>query len=844
MKQRDVRRCSWPSAVEFAECDGVVAGGFAGALGGVPSTRMEVPPYRFFIEPLLRVLAEHPEGIRAAEAHELVSERLGLSDAVKAEVHGSNGQAIYKNRNGWAHDRLKRAGLSESAAYGQWRITRAGIAYALAHPGALTTADLLTLTDVSEPSSAGLWRDRLEAWRASPAARVAITARSTMRNSALSEMRRLLADYLEGKVDMDAFRAEFDARSRGEWRDFGFSGTSGAMVLNQHVKNALSPKQADDALKELAVVPVDDESAARKINDYLAYIAEARALAATKVNLPSPRRLGFFASMFWHIQSPEQWPVMYVSARDELVEQGMYEPTGTDPAADYLAFRTAYDGLRATLGLSTWELESMLEWVRDGDDEDGGTSSAAEHEPRVRPSARVWLMAAGVKGARWDDFYRDGLMSIDWTELGDLSKFESSDEVRAKLRDIRQDGRDPMNDALACWQFAHEMEVGDTVYVKKGRHLIVGQGTIESDYEYQPGRPDPHVRKVKWLKRGEWKPREKALVTKTLTEIGRYPGLVADIRAVTGAGIESVDVEVDDEQESEASAVPYGMSDAEKDLFLSTEDLREIVALCRYKKNVILQGPPGVGKTFIASRLAYLLIESTNDRRIRRVQFHPSYSYEDFVQGLRPSETGGFQRQDGPLLTFCKDALEDQDVPYVLIIDEINRGNVSKILGELLSLIEADKRDKKYGVKLAYSRSDEAPFHVPPNLYIIGMMNTADRSLAFVDYALRRRFVFVDLEPAYSTSRFEQELTRRGVEAPLRKRIVERMTALNERITSDPTLGPGFQIGHSYFCQGATSHDDEWYYRIVKYEIEPLLREYWFDSSKKLEEALASLRDA
>jgi MoxR-like ATPase len=270
--------------------------------------------------------------------------------------------------------------------------------------------------------------------------------------------------------------------------------------------------------------------------------------------------------------------------------------------------------------------------------------------------------------------------------------------------------------------------------------------------------------------------------------------------------------------------------------------LRELVELCRYKKNIIIQGPPGVGKTFAASRLAHLLIGSTNEEQIQRVQFHPSYSYEDFVQGLRPVEGGGFVRKDGPLLSFCKDALEDQASPYVLIIDEINRGNVSKILGELLSLIEADKRDPRYGVTLAYARDDEPRFHVPPNLFVIGMMNTADRSLAFVDYALRRRFVFVDLEPAFGTDRFEADLTRRGVEASLRKTIQERLTALNARIASDPTLGPGFRVGHSYFCQRVDAYDEGWLRRIVEYEIVPLLREYWFDSPAKLDEALVELR--
>lgn len=224
------------------------------------------------------------------------------------------------------------------------------------------------------------------------------------------------------------------------------------------------------------------------------------------------------------------------------------------------------------------------------------------------------------------------------------------------------------------------------------------------------------------------------------------------------------------------------------------------------------------------------------------VQFHPSYAYEDFVQGLRPVETGGFARKDGPFLRFCKDALEDQASPYVLIIDEINRGNVSKIFGELLSLIESEKRSPADAVTLAYAREDEAPFHVPPNLHIIGTMNTADRSLALVDYALRRRFVFVDLPPAFDSDRFETELTRMGVEAALRKRIRTRMVALNEAITKDTSLGAGFRVGHSYFCQRVDLHDETWLERIIDFEIAPLLREYWFDNPSRADEVLAELR--
>ena len=193
-----------------------------------------------------------------------------------------------------------------------------------------------------------------------------------------------------------------------------------------------------------------------------------------------------------------------------------------------------------------------------------------------------------------------------------------------------------MNAGLACWQFAHDMSEGDTVYVKRGRHFIVGHGVITSGYRHEPERPLANVREVKW--------REKALALKTLTEIGKYPGLLRDIRAAIGA-VEDADEDVEVTQNPVAPV--YASEDAEKDLFLEREQLREIVELCRYKKNIIIQGPPGVGKTFAATRLAHLLIGTTNEDQIQRVQFHPWYSDEDFVQGPRPAEGGGFVRKDG-----------------------------------------------------------------------------------------------------------------------------------------------------------------------------------------------------
>jgi 5-methylcytosine-specific restriction endonuclease McrBC GTP-binding regulatory subunit McrB len=250
-----------------------------------------------------------------------------------------------------------------------------------------------------------------------------------------------------------------------------------------------------------------------------------------------------------------------------------------------------------------------------------------------------------------------------------------------------------------------------------------------------------------------------------------------------------------------------------------------------------------VGKTFLARRLAWLLMGHRDASRLRLVQFHQAYAYEDFVQGFRPSEGGGFERRDGVFFDFCKLAEADPRHPYVFVADEINRGNLAKIMGELLTLIEGDKRGPDHALRLAYSRPDEPPFSVPPNLYLLGLMNTADRSLAMVDYALRRRFRFITLEPRFASPKFRTLLEAHGAEPDLVARIIEGMTELNAAIAADKTnLGPGYQVGHSFFVPGDGARcDTAWYRRIVRGEIAPLLRDYWFDDPSHAEEWVTRL---
>lgn len=276
----------------------------------------------------------------------------------------------------------------------------------------------------------------------------------------------------------------------------------------------------------------------------------------------------------------------------------------------------------------------------------------------------------------------------------------------------------------------------------------------------------------------------------------------------------------------EAANDSYTSEEFLKDVYMTSADYTKIQAVLRNKKNIILQGAPGVGKTFAAKRLAWSMMGEIDESRVEFVQFHQNYSYEDFVMGYKPVEDG-FELRYGIFYRFCQRAANQPDKDFFFIIDEINRGNMSKIFGELLMLIERDYRGTK--ATLAYNG---LPFSVPKNLYLIGMMNTADRSLAMIDYALRRRFSFFDMEPGFDSEGFRQYQANLNNETL--NALVERVKDLNKEIAADKSLGKGFCIGHSYFC-GQDKCTDEWLDSIVNYDILPMLSEYWFDDAAKLQ---------
>ena len=289
----------------------------------------------------------------------------------------------------------------------------------------------------------------------------------------------------------------------------------------------------------------------------------------------------------------------------------------------------------------------------------------------------------------------------------------------------------------------------------------------------------------------------------------------------------------------------YGKEEFLKEVYITDKEYDKLEKLIKDKKNIILQGSAGVGKSYAAKRLAYSIIGEKDNERVKMIQFHQSYSYEDFIMGYRPkNETDGFELKEGVFYKFCEDARNDEGNDYFLIIDEINRGNISKIFGELFMLIENDKRGEEYALELVYK--DDEKFFVPENLYIIGLMNTADRNLAMLDYALRRRFAFYDMKPAFDSAQFkdyQNKLNNNKFNS-----LIEKVKELNEVIKHDGSLGEGFCIGHSYFCNLENIKDDKLLLDklslIIEFELIPLLKEYWFDDKEKVNTWIKNLTDA
>ena len=301
-------------------------------------------------------------------------------------------------------------------------------------------------------------------------------------------------------------------------------------------------------------------------------------------------------------------------------------------------------------------------------------------------TVHYWIYSPGDGAAFWDEFYNAGIMGIGWDKIGDLSVYNSKDEMKQAMKEKIDPSRPYKNAAHATWQFANEMKPGDIVFVKKGMHQVIGRGVVESEYEFDPERSRyKNIRKVNWTHKGEWQHPGQA-VMKTLTDITAYTDYVEKLNALFESEIED-----DIEEPVETVLKPYDADMFLEEVYMDKAKYDTLIALVMKKKNVILQGAPGVGKTYAAKRLAYSIMGVKDPSRVMMVQFHQSYSYEDFIMGFRPTQEGGFELKRGAFYDFCKSAeVDSEDTPYFFIIDEINRGNLSKIFGELFMLIDTD----------------------------------------------------------------------------------------------------------------------------------------------------------
>lgn len=547
---------------------------------------------------------------------------------------------------------------------------------------------------------------------------------------------------------------------------------------------------------------------------------------------------------FLNLDSRNEWYIYESGKVPENIVAELPEIEAKIPAAKYFVI---VEKLRAYLnsdasGLKDFKELSFEAWKYSSQVNEEQKEQQKAQKQREQKGAGLadedvdtvhyWIYSPGDGANKWDDFYKRGVMGLGWHQIGDYSHYGSKEEMKVAMKDKIDPSRPYKNAAHATWQFLQEMKPGDIVFAKKGMHTLVGRGVVTSEYLYDTEDADyPNIRKVNWTHNGEWDHPGQA-VMKTLTDITAYTDYVAKLNAL----FEGV-ADEDDVEPEEKSFPTYSAEKFLEEVYMDGDSYDTLVELIRVKKNVILQGAPGVGKTFAAKRLAYSMMGVKDQDRVMMVQFHQSYTYEDFIEGFRPSSTtDGFEIKKGSFYNFCKKAADDLENEYFFIIDEINRGNLSKIFGELFMLIENDKRGN--ALQLLYS---DEKFYVPANVYIIGMMNTADRSLAMLDYALRRRFAFFEMKPGFSSEGFREY--RMAFQNRKFDSLIDCVEKLNAIIAADDSLGEGFCIGHSYFCN-LSSITDKALSNIVEYEMVPLLKEYWYDEPIKVKDWTEKLRSS
>jgi 5-methylcytosine-specific restriction enzyme B len=611
----------------------------------------------------------------------------------------------------------------------------------------------------------------------------------------------------------------------------GFQGQGGQMFFNILVR--LTGEEAlGEALRTALPVPSDESDARTKLVRFTAFVEAARERAGR----PRGASVGygpFFVSFFWEAQDRDQWPIYFPASRGALGREGLFVDEG--PFADrYIAFRTTIFTLRDQLETDTWGVEAFL-WHLDKEATSQKTqkrerTAAPSESARVR---RAWLMRGGrIGGTNFvPHFLDDGFIALGWDAPTPLKEGMSRAEIAAALTDAypEESAGTIRNWTGIDYRFVTLVEPDDLVLTPDGANLYVGRVTGGAE---QTTYADASIvrRQVEWLNRAD--PVQRARVQRefpslyskmrtllTITDLKEDAATVARLAGLASPSVVSV---------PPAAVPPVGEALARR-LFVPHPWLQEILDLLNEKKQLVFYGPPGTGKTFVAQALGEHIEEVGGEYDV--VQFHPSYSYEDFFEGFRPRQAEGadglsFDLTSGPLKRIAEEARANPSRPYLLVIDEINRGNIAKIFGELYFLLEYRNR----AIKLQYS--PDASFSLPPNLYFVGTMNTADRSIALVDSALRRRFYFIPFLPRNAPIR---DVLRLWLEhRKLGDEPARLLDALNAALESAPGIGDEFAIGPSYFMVDESSGDPRLEH-VWRFAIMPLLEERFYGAKRAAE---------
>jgi hypothetical protein len=660
----------------------------------------------------------------------------------------------------------------------------------------------------------GAWQETLATWRLD-------------REATISPLRAITDRLLVGESNVADFRSEMDSFSQ-KTHYAGFHGTGGQMFLNLLVTTSPAV-ELEAALKAALVPPTDEGDAHQKLSAFVDFVAGVREQsAASGPSLPAPGSVPYFLSCFWEAYDRDQWPIYYPASRRTLQREGLITDTGSF-ADRYLAFRARMIELRETLGADTWGVEALL-WGLARPPADGAFKGVGD-ESAVPP--RAWLMRGGdIGGERFvPHFLSDNFVAVGWDAVTPLVEGMSRAAITDAIRDAFPDesAGTVSNWAGIDHRFVNLMKPGDLLLTPDGPKIYIGRVTGPSAQTTYNG----HVvvsRSTEWfnpdapIKRADIKEQFPSLYSKmrtllTITDLKEDATIVAGLAGLTEAPKPAP-------PPPPAASIPDPSQAFAERLFLPVPWLQEVVDILNEKKQAIFYGPPGTGKTFISQALGEYVEEIDGEYEI--VQFHPSYSYEDFFEGFRPTqtETGagvGFELTSGPLKRLAERAAANPTTPHLLIIDEINRGNIAKIFGEMYFLLEYRNRE----ITLQYSPTKR--FSLPDNLYVVGTMNTADRSIALVDSALRRRFYFVSFMPREEPLR--SVLPKWLAKYNLSDEPARLLAALNEALEAEPNVGDEFAIGPSYFmtngADGGPNLEHVW-----RYAITPLLEERFYGTKR------------